>query len=320
MAGLRKLHGIGAAGEAQAADRPLAASAEKDRTARVLVLPDGRRLGYAEFGDPDGVPVLALHGTPGSRLMFALTDGAARARGLRIVAPERPGYGLSDYRRAATLAELAADAAILADRLALERLAVLGVSGGGPHALAVAAALSDRTALLGLISPVGPVADRASAIRMSRLHRFVFTRLGRSDAACAAFFWSVRTLVRLAPGLAYRALTKRVVASDQALLGRPAVKANLQAALREGLRPGIEGARQDLRLFCAPWGLRLEEIDVPAVVWQGSDDSIVPPSAAYLLAEILPHCRLDVIQGAGHYWVFGQFERVLDTVRAALET
>ena len=90
------------------------------------------------------------------------------------------------------------------------------------------------------------------------------------------------------------------------------MKANLQAALREGLRPGIAGARQDLRLFCAPWGLKLEEIDVPTIIWQGSDDTIVPPGAAYHLAETLPNCRLDVIQGGGHYWVFGEFHRVLD--------
>jgi pimeloyl-ACP methyl ester carboxylesterase len=290
------------------------------RTACALRLPDGRRLGFAEFGDPSGAPVLAIHGTPGSRYMFALTDRAARARGLRIIAPERPGYGLSEDRWVATLGELAADATALADALGLDRFAVLGVSGGGPHALAIASAIPDRTALLALISPVGPVADCQGRIRMSKLHRLIFTRMGRSDPACATFFWSVRTLVRLAPDVAYRALMQRVVASDRELLRRGDVRANLQTALKEGLREGIKGARQDLRLFCAPWGLRLEEIDVPAVVWQGSDDPIVPPSAAYLLAETLPNCRLDVVQGAGHYWIFGQFERVLDTVRAALKT
>ena len=293
---------------------------QTDRTACALRLPGGRRLGFAEFGDPSGAPVLAIHGTPGSRYMFALTDRAARARGLRIIAPERPGYGLSEDRWVATLGELAADATALADALGLDRFAVLGVSGGGPHALAIASAIPDRTALLALISPVGPVADCQGRIRMSKLHRLIFTRMGRSDPACATFFWSVRTLVRLAPDVAYRALMQRVVASDRELLRRGDVRANLQTALKEGLREGIKGARQDLRLFCAPWGLRLEEIDVPAVVWQGSDDPIVPPSAAYLLAETLPNCRLDVVQGAGHYWIFGQFERVLDTVRAALKT
>ena len=296
----------------------MAPDAANDPTSRVLRGAGDRPIGYAEFGDLDGAPVIALHGTPGSRFMFALTDRAARVRGLRIVAPERPGYGLSEYRRVASLTQLAEDVEALVDALRLDRFAVLGVSGGGPHALAAAAAMPDRTSLLALISPVGPIADCQIRIRMSKLHRLIFTRMGRSDRACAAFFWSVRTLVRHAPEAAYRALIQRVAASDLALLQRAEVKANLQTALREGLRPGIAGARQDLRLFCAPWGLALEEIDVPTIVWQGSDDTIVPPGAAYLLADTLPNCRLDVVQGGGHYWVFGQFERVLDAVQAAL--
>jgi pimeloyl-ACP methyl ester carboxylesterase len=289
-----------------------------DRTSLSLQLPGGRRIGYAEFGDPHGAPVLAIHGTPGSRFMFALTDQAARARGLRIVAPERPGYGLSNYCRHDRLSDATADLTSLADALGLDSFAVLGVSGGGPFAIAAAASMIDRVPLLALISPVGPIADCRNRLRMSRAHRLIFTRLGRSDPVCAAFFWSVRTCVRHAPDLAYRLLMQRVAPPDRALLGRAEVKANLQTALREGLRPGIKGARADLRLYCAPWGLGLAEVDVPTVVWQGSDDAIVPPSAAYHLAETLPNCRLDVIQGAGHYWVFGAFERVLDAVQAAL--
>lgn len=292
--------------------------AASGRASRVQRLADGRRIGYAEFGDPQGATVLALHGTPGSRLMFALTDQAARARGLRIVAPERPGYGLSDFRRRASLAQTAEDMTAFADALGLDRLAIIGVSGGGPFALATASAMPERTVLLGLISPVGPIAECHGRIRLSKQHRLIFTRIGRSPPAVAAFFWSLRSLVRWAPGVAYRALMQRVARSDRMVLTRTEVKANLQAALREGLRPGIDGARQDLRLFCAAWGLPLQDIDVPAIVWQGSDDPIVPPGASYHLAETLPNCRLDVIQGGGHYWVFGAFERVLDAAQAAL--
>ena len=289
-----------------------------DRTAQVHRLADGRRIGYAEFGDPHGATVLALHGTPGSRFMFAITDQAARVRKLRIIAPERPGYGLSDFRRGRSLAQVAEDMTALADALGLDRFAVIGVSGGGPYAIATAASMPERVILLGLISPVGPIAECQRRIRMSKLHRLIFTRLGRSPPAISPFFWSLRSLVRFAPGVAYRLLMQRVPRSDRAVLARAEVRANLRAALREGLRPGIDGARQDLRLFCGPWGLPLAEIDVPTVLWQGSDDTLVPPGAAYQLAEMLPNCRLDVIQGAGHYWVFGAFERVLDAVQAAL--
>lgn len=289
-----------------------------DRTSRVLRFADGSRIGFAEFGDPRGQPVLAIHGTPGSRFMFALTDQAARARGLRILAPERPGYGLSDFRRNGALTHAGYDMRSFADALGLSRFAVLGVSGGGPYAIAGAAAMLDRITLLALVSPVGPIADCPKRVPMTSLHRLIFKTIGPSRASGATFFWSLRHLVRFAPNLAYRGLMQRVAPSDRKVLLRPEVKANLQTVLREGLRPGIEGARQDLRLFCGPWGLRLDEVDVPAIVWQGSDDVIVPPGATYYLAETLPNCRLDVIQGGGHYWVFAQVERVLDAVQAAL--
>src|SRR5262249_15001023 len=149
-----------------------------DRTSLSLGLPDGRRLSYAEFGDFRGLPVLAIHGTPGSRFMFGLTDQAARERGLRVIAPDRPGYGHSEYRRNASLMRAAEDFISLADALQLKRLAVIGVSGGGPHAIATVSGMPDRVALLALVSPVGPVAECRKQVRMSRMHRLIFTGMG----------------------------------------------------------------------------------------------------------------------------------------------
>lgn len=284
---------------------------------RILVLPNGRRVGCAEYGDPGGLPVLALHGTPGSRLMFALTDAAARDRKVRLIAPERQGYGLSDRGEAASLAEAAADIGAVADAYRFDRFALIGVSGGAPYAVAAAAANLDRVVLLALAGPVGPCADLGRKLRLSRLHRLTFQRLAWSSLGSRGFFHALRYMVFEHPETAYRWLMRRVRPSDREILTRPKVKASMQATMREGLRRGIEGAVQDLRLYCAPWHLQFSEVDVPAIIWQGSDDAIVPPAAAYALAQRLPNCRLDVIP-AGHYWVFDQFEMILDAVAAAL--
>ena len=285
---------------------------------QVLRLPDGRQIGYAEYGEPNGLPVIALHGTPGSRFMFALTEEGAQERGIRLIAPERPGYGLSDARYANSLAAIAADVVALADALGIGRCAVIGVSGGGPHAVAACAALKGRGALLALISPVGPIADAGNEISMSFAHRLVFQKLGRSPSLCAGFFYGLRALLRVAPDFARGLLRRRVPSSDREVFARPEVLANLQAAVREGLRQGVDGAVQDLRLFTRPWNIGLADLDVQAVLWQGSDDTIVPPEAAYRLARSLPHCRLEVIEDAGHYWIFGRFNMVLDAAAAAL--
>jgi pimeloyl-ACP methyl ester carboxylesterase len=126
--------------------------------------------------------------------------------------------------------------------------------------------------------------------------------------------------VNWAPDVAYRILAQRVTPSDRLLIAREDVRNNLQAALREGLRPGIAGPLQDLRLFCKPWGIDFEMVDMPAVLWQGSDDTIVPPDASYELARMLPRCRLEVAQGAGHYWGFGQFGMILDELASAFRS
>ena len=283
---------------------------------RILTRPDGRRVACAEYGDPGGLPVLALHGTPGSRLMFALADRAARERGIRLIAPERPGYGLSDYRHSESLAQIAEDLSAVADLYEVDRFAVIGVSGGGPYAVAAAAAMPDRISLLALVAPIGEVAD--AQLRLSRFQRLLFRRLARRPWASRLFFRRLRFMVFRSPDTAYRWLMRRVRAADRELLARSGVRISLQAAMGEGLRPGVEGVAQDLRLCCSPWRLRFADIDVPAIIWQGSDDPVVPPEAAYALARALPNCRLDVIPAAGHYWVFSRFGLILDAVAAVL--
>lgn len=290
---------------------------DRPNPTRILVLAGGRRIGCAEYGDPAGLPALALHGTPGSRLMFALTDASARERGVRLIAPDRRGYGLSDVAPTASLAEAAEDISAVADAYGLERFALIGVSGGGPYAVAAAAANPDRVVLLGLAGPVGPVADLRQHLRLSRGYRLIFDLLARSRRGSRFFFRALRYMVFERPDTAYGWLQRRVRPSDRGILARPEVKASLQAAMREGLRRSVEGAVQDLQLYCGPWRLQFSAIDVPAIVWQGSDDAVVPPAAAYALARTLPNCRLDIIP-AGHYWVFDQFDMILDAVAAAL--
>jgi pimeloyl-ACP methyl ester carboxylesterase len=289
-----------------------------DRSTQIYRLPDGRRLGYAEYGDPTGHPVIALHGTPGSRYMFEVADDAARVRGLRVIAPDRAGYGRSDLHHFDMLAETAFDIQSLVDALGIDHFGLVGVSGGGPYAVAVAALMKERLLSMALVSPVGPIADNTH-IRMSHFHRFLFTNLISSPMAAGTFLFGLKTLIHWAPSTAYYLLTQYVTESDSEVLHQPRIRTSLQKALSEGLRPGIEGALQDLRLCCGRWNLPINKIGVPTVMWQGSADTNVPADAAYFLAGALADCRLEVIEGAGHYWLFGQIARVLDEMRATWE-
>jgi pimeloyl-ACP methyl ester carboxylesterase len=110
----------------------------KDSADRTLRLGDGRRLGYAERGDPGGRPLLYFHGWPGARVEARLADEPAKAAGVRLVALDRPGMGFSDFQRGRTFVDWSADVVEVADALQLDRFAVLGISGGGPYAAACA--------------------------------------------------------------------------------------------------------------------------------------------------------------------------------------
>lgn len=280
-------------------------------------LRDGRLLGYADYGDPEGAPVLAFHGTPGCRFMFRLADGPARERGLRLIAPDRPGYGLSDPHVRRTPESWAGDVAELANGLDVGDFAVVGISGGGPYAVACAAVLGPRVKAIGLISPLGPVWAGEVAAGLSAMERQLFSRLPAWSWGSRRAFGVMRWALTRVPRLSVWAFARRLPPADRAVLARAEVCANLLESLQEGLRPGMEGAVQDLQLFSRDWGVALAEARAPACIWQGDADRNVPVAAARFLADALPQCTYLELAGEGHFLAFDHFTDVLDWVAEA---
>lgn len=283
------------------------------------MLPDGSTAGYAVYGDPNGRPVLALHGAPACRLMFAFGDTAARALGLKLIAPDRPGYGMSPATGEVTLESRTAWLTAFADAAGLDRFALLAISGGGPYGVALAAKLGGRIHGLALVSPVGPVAEYARSAQamgpLSLPHRAFFLHISQ---------WSVltRSVSAILPAIMNRVsggmlgLGSRLAgAGDTAILSRPDVRAALIAMTQEAFKQGGSGAADDLRIYGQPWRVDCACVIAPAILWQGSADRIVPPAAACQLAKALPACRLNMISGAGHFWVLDHMDEVLCSVR-----
>ncbi|MFM2423212.1 MAG: hypothetical protein RL291_1742, partial [Pseudomonadota bacterium] len=143
-------------------------------------LGDGRTLAYRIYGDPEGRPLMALHGAPATGYIYRIADGVARARGVKIIAPDRPGYGGSSPHPGRTLQTTTADHVALADHLKLDRFPVLGVSGGGPYSVALAAALGERVSSVALVSPVGELTKLPRQAFNNRLHARFFLALPHS--------------------------------------------------------------------------------------------------------------------------------------------
>lgn len=282
-----------------------------------VTLPDGRRMGYADYGDPQGLPMLGMHGTPGSRLMLRLAHPVARDLGIRLLAPERPGFGLSTYQRGRTLASYALDIADFADALGISRFAVAGISGGGPYAASCAALLPERVTALGLVSPIGPMAGDEKPASIGRGHYVAFRVTPRIPPLLAGVFGLGRYGFLYAPNLIFGFIMSRAAPSDWKILSRPEVRRNLLAGVTEGCRPGISPGMQELRIFSRPWHLPLQDIAAPAFLWQGLADRNVSVAAALRLGELIPNCRVETFEKAGHYWIFDNIRLVLSTIAEA---
>jgi pimeloyl-ACP methyl ester carboxylesterase len=279
-----------------------------------LGLRDGRTLGYAEYGAADGKPMFVFHGSPGCRLQVRVAHAPALARGIRIVAPDRPGQGLSTRLPRREIADWPHDVRELADALGIGRFAVIGISGGGPYAAACAWALPERIARAGIISGVAPTGGPHLAHGLRHPARVVSNLILGTP-------WLMRCVMALGaapsrwfPGHVFERARKLAPALDQPILRRPEIAAALSASLREAFRQGGQGVADELLLLARPWTFHLEEIRVPVRLWHGEADGVVPVAMGRYLARAIPNCRAEFIPCGGHYLVFDRIGTFLEAM------
>jgi pimeloyl-ACP methyl ester carboxylesterase len=263
--------------------------------ADVLTLPDGRRLSWHEFGAEDGSPVIYTAGTPVSGRGAVVYDEAARAAGLRWIAPDKPGYGGSDYQPERTLLSWADDLSVLVGHLGLQRFALVGESGGGPYTLAAARELGSRVNVAVLIASSG-LQDQDELAEAKLKNRLVFW-LARWSPVLTAAHMTVLRWQMLTP--AWREFSLR-----RDLARKPPAK---HSALRieyevvtDALRPGIRGTVQELGQLVSPWGFDLGDVTVPVHLWHGVRDAVVPAGRSRRLAQLLPDATLHLNDTSGH--------------------
>jgi pimeloyl-ACP methyl ester carboxylesterase len=269
--------------------------AEADRT---IQLRDGRRLGYAEWGDPRGRPLLYFHGWPGSRVEGRLGDEPAKAVGIRLIALDRPGMGLSDFQARRTLVDWPDDVIQLANVLGLDRFAVLGISGGGPYAASCAWKLSDRLTRAGIVSCLAPLDAPGVMAGMGRRNRVSLQLVGRLGVLRRILMARVAAAVRRSPDRVLESGAEAAV--DMAYLERPDVRRVLGESLSEAFRAGSRGPAWEMGLYARSWGFPLEDIRTPVHLSHGEQDANAPITMGRYLAATIPQCRSRFYPGEGH--------------------
>jgi pimeloyl-ACP methyl ester carboxylesterase len=251
--------------------------------------PGGRVLRVREDGDPDGVPLVAHHGTPGSRLLYERWVEDASRRGIRLIAYDRPGYGGSDRHAGRSVADAAADVAAIADALGLDRILTHGRSGGGPHALACAALLGDRVAAAATLAAVGPY-DAEGLDFLDGMGEDNVEELGAAlqgpDVLAPLLEEFAPRILEAEPDQLVEGL-KSLSPPDVAVVNGGLAE-ELIAAMREGIGARRDGWLDDDLAFVKPWGFELDSISVPLQLWQGEQDLLVPPAHGEWLAARIP--------------------------------
>jgi pimeloyl-ACP methyl ester carboxylesterase len=280
---------------------------------------DGRTLAVLDAGVEDGPAVFACHGTPGSALPWRGSVEDAESRGMRLISYDRPGYGGSDPLPGRNVAAAAGDIAAIADALGIRRFAVEGGSGGGPHALACGALLSDRVVGVGCLAGVAPYPaeglDWLEGMGQGNLDEFAAALAGR-DALEPFLEKEANAILGAEPEELVDALRSLLSPVDVAVLSGEFAE-YLVDATRRAIGGSLEGWIEDDFAFVAPWGFELADIRVPVQLCQGGQDRMVPMAHGRWLAHRVPGVQPLLSEEDGHLTI--QLGRIGDVHAWLLE-
>jgi pimeloyl-ACP methyl ester carboxylesterase len=273
---------------------------------------DGRRLTFSATGAAHGHPVLYLHGAIGSPLRRspALEEAIARL-GLRYVMVNRPGFGGSDPCPGRRVADFARDVEDLADALGYARISIVGVSAGGPYALACAWALPDRVAAAAVVSTVPPCFSPRRASGMDPRYRLGLMALAAAPRLASRLGDAVLGAPAVNPGLVGRAIRLGSSGSDHAAIGDPDARRAAARTFYAAAEGGVGQMVEDFLVCLRPWGFDPEQVGGRVHLWHGLADRLVPARQAIRLAHAIPNCTGSLARGDGHFFFRDRLTEIL---------
>ncbi len=288
------------------------------KTDNKLILKDGRTLGYAEYGDLIGFPIFYFHGGQESRLSSAFMDSTAQIMGIRIIAPDRSGIGLSSFKKNRTFLGWPKDMAELADHLQLEKFSVFGLSGGSPHVLACAHEISNRVYKSAIVCGAAPYDYKGSLKDMWPPVKFIHWLASRKNdnGLRKVIRNDFKTLLEK-PGSRLKQFQNYLPVPDRAIMTqRPQYGWEFIDGSVEAYKNGIDGVVQEWKLYVNDWGFRIKDIDAPIHLWYGTEDKMSPYHRGIYLDSELMNSKLHVLENEGHFSLIrNHLEKILHELK-----
>lgn len=299
-----------------AGEMPLIVHPERHESEEQRIrLADGRWLYFSDSGDPQGHPVIFMHGIAGSRHLRHPDDDILMQEGIRLIIPERPGSGDSDAQPDRRIVDWPQDVVALADHLHLQRFSVLGYSAGTSYALAVAGALSARVQAVHIVAAVPPISDMEDLRAYNPVFRMTLFIARYTPGLLPAV---MRVMVKDIRKNVYQYLEKifsNAPEQDREILANPILRANIATGLRASVQRSEQEIALEVLLTAREWGFDLDKIPMPVHLWYGEKDPLVAPSAAQKLARLLPQAELTFVPAAGHYLLYSHWQVLLRSIK-----
>jgi pimeloyl-ACP methyl ester carboxylesterase len=297
----------------------------QSKTEQRITLKDGRTLGFAEYGDSNGKPVLEFHGWPSCRLEACYYDDPGKKLGARVIGIDRPGIGLSTYKSGFRILDWPSDIVEFANALGFTRFAIAGISSGSSYALACAKLIPERVTACAIVGGISPLKVEGEDIKPKQYLapiEYLIMRLANAAPLIARMGFSyLARAIRKDPDKVLKQLMIGTPPSDLELLKDEHAKSNAQATVAESARGGSRGSIESLALQMQEWGFSVRDVTIHVTLWHGELDNVALPVAAVYLASKLPNNTLNMIPNAGHFTVVARHaEDVLrDLLRRADE-
>ena len=269
--------------------------------ASIIKLSSGRNLGFSEYGDPEGVPLFFFHGWPSSGLQGEILHEPALELGVRVISPDRPGIGFSDFEPNRRLIDWPAVIDELACHLKFDRFHLLGVSGGGPYALVTARAIPERILGTGIVCGAPALSEVGKEGLLWAYKLAIWTERNLPFALTLG--------LRSAGWVAGRALhqwpmtwiSKFYSPADREALSNPIHHRVMMLSSRQALLGDVRALAHDGLIYCANWGFDLSKITIPIQFWHGDRDANIPLALAKKTASAVPRAKFTITEGDGHF-------------------